>query len=288
MINAVRIITQPASSIGGRSIETDGMLLCVDCPCAHKIDNAQKLQVVGSILSTSNGWMNKLLQHKSQQPLSPLTVSNPNLVLKSRIGKIGHTHCVWHIAGVIYHGRQVIGAGVYHPGKEEEQAQKSIPASWPPPWDLRHDCQAGHIQERGLHAAPPSRLPTQRLPPTVVRAFTLCWSCVRSCACCITHGVSRRRKKKRKRKKKAPLEEVVLAWKGGTKIASGRLESTPAKRPRALRKGSLTSKLERFSLRHVQEFGDSVALAGHHLLCANQVCSPRAFAKGFVVILPAT
>eukprot|EP00983_Pelagomonas_calceolata_P002776 92107-Pelagomonas_calceolata.AAC.1 len=34
MINAVHIITQRASSIGGRPTEPDGMLLCVDCPSA--------------------------------------------------------------------------------------------------------------------------------------------------------------------------------------------------------------------------------------------------------------
>eukprot|EP00983_Pelagomonas_calceolata_P029837 933682-Pelagomonas_calceolata.AAC.1 len=36
MINAVHIITQRASSIrvGGRPIESYGMHLCVDCPCA--------------------------------------------------------------------------------------------------------------------------------------------------------------------------------------------------------------------------------------------------------------
>eukprot|EP00983_Pelagomonas_calceolata_P031168 978834-Pelagomonas_calceolata.AAC.1 len=34
MINAAHIITQRVSSIGGRPIESDGMRLCVDCPCA--------------------------------------------------------------------------------------------------------------------------------------------------------------------------------------------------------------------------------------------------------------
>eukprot|EP00983_Pelagomonas_calceolata_P055157 1144015-Pelagomonas_calceolata.AAC.2 len=34
MINAVHIITQWASSISGRPIESNGKLLCVDCPCA--------------------------------------------------------------------------------------------------------------------------------------------------------------------------------------------------------------------------------------------------------------
>eukprot|EP00983_Pelagomonas_calceolata_P005642 185162-Pelagomonas_calceolata.AAC.1 len=34
MIDAVHIITQRASSIGGRPIKSDGMLLCVDCPYA--------------------------------------------------------------------------------------------------------------------------------------------------------------------------------------------------------------------------------------------------------------
>eukprot|EP00983_Pelagomonas_calceolata_P023441 738419-Pelagomonas_calceolata.AAC.1 len=34
MINAVHIITQRSSSIGGRPIESNCMLLCVNCPCA--------------------------------------------------------------------------------------------------------------------------------------------------------------------------------------------------------------------------------------------------------------
>eukprot|EP00983_Pelagomonas_calceolata_P012373 396308-Pelagomonas_calceolata.AAC.1 len=34
MIIAFHIITQRASSMGGRLIESNGMLLCVDCPCA--------------------------------------------------------------------------------------------------------------------------------------------------------------------------------------------------------------------------------------------------------------
>eukprot|EP00983_Pelagomonas_calceolata_P059356 1145883-Pelagomonas_calceolata.AAC.2 len=35
----------------------------------------------------------------------------------------------------------------HHTDQEEEKAQKSTPASWPPPWDLRHDCQAGPVQQ---------------------------------------------------------------------------------------------------------------------------------------------
>eukprot|EP00983_Pelagomonas_calceolata_P079775 1154863-Pelagomonas_calceolata.AAC.1 len=31
--------------------------------------------------------------------------------------------------------------GPHHTDQEEEVAQKSTPASWPPPWGLRHDCQ---------------------------------------------------------------------------------------------------------------------------------------------------
>eukprot|EP00983_Pelagomonas_calceolata_P019415 610272-Pelagomonas_calceolata.AAC.1 len=34
VINAVHIISQRASSIGGGPVESNGMLLCVDCPCA--------------------------------------------------------------------------------------------------------------------------------------------------------------------------------------------------------------------------------------------------------------
>eukprot|EP00983_Pelagomonas_calceolata_P043246 1138832-Pelagomonas_calceolata.AAC.1 len=37
MINAVHIITQWASSIGGRTLESNGMLLCVDCPCKSNL-----------------------------------------------------------------------------------------------------------------------------------------------------------------------------------------------------------------------------------------------------------
>eukprot|EP00983_Pelagomonas_calceolata_P076467 1153430-Pelagomonas_calceolata.AAC.3 len=35
MIDAVHIITQRASSINGRPNGSNGMLLCVDCPCAQ-------------------------------------------------------------------------------------------------------------------------------------------------------------------------------------------------------------------------------------------------------------
>eukprot|EP00983_Pelagomonas_calceolata_P024702 778075-Pelagomonas_calceolata.AAC.2 len=49
---------------------------------------------------------------QNQQPLSPLTASSPNLVQKDQNWK------EWaYIGGSchIHHGRQVIGAGIYHP-----------------------------------------------------------------------------------------------------------------------------------------------------------------------------
>eukprot|EP00983_Pelagomonas_calceolata_P067817 1149637-Pelagomonas_calceolata.AAC.1 len=38
-------------------------------------------------------------------------------------------------------------AGPHHTDQEEEQAHKSTPASRPPPWDLRHNYQAGPVQQ---------------------------------------------------------------------------------------------------------------------------------------------
>eukprot|EP00983_Pelagomonas_calceolata_P090805 1157466-Pelagomonas_calceolata.AAC.1 len=44
-------------------------------------------------------------------------------------------------------GRLSWRAGPHHTDQEEQQARKCTPASWPPPWDLRLDCQAGPVQQ---------------------------------------------------------------------------------------------------------------------------------------------
>mmetsp|Transcript_21543 Transcript_21543/g.59705 ORF Transcript_21543/g.59705 Transcript_21543/m.59705 type:complete len:99 (+) Transcript_21543:217-513(+) len=43
--------------------------------------------------------------------------------------------------------------------QEEEQAQKFTQASWPPPWELRHDCLVGPV----LQAQDPPLNPTHAL-----------------------------------------------------------------------------------------------------------------------------
>eukprot|EP00983_Pelagomonas_calceolata_P000355 11225-Pelagomonas_calceolata.AAC.1 len=52
---------------------------------------------------------------------------------------------VWPCA--LREGHLSFKAGLHHTDQEEEQAQKSTPAIWPPPWDLRHDRQAGPARE---------------------------------------------------------------------------------------------------------------------------------------------
>eukprot|EP00983_Pelagomonas_calceolata_P009928 321782-Pelagomonas_calceolata.AAC.1 len=56
LINAVHIITQRASSICGRPIESDGMLLCVNCPCASNLRSRPE-GVAGLLVSKLTGWV---------------------------------------------------------------------------------------------------------------------------------------------------------------------------------------------------------------------------------------
>eukprot|EP00983_Pelagomonas_calceolata_P025783 807825-Pelagomonas_calceolata.AAC.1 len=68
MTNAVHIITgaQRASSMGGRHIESSGMLLCVDCPCAvfdyiyllfKRNLRSRPEGVADSLVSNLTGWV---------------------------------------------------------------------------------------------------------------------------------------------------------------------------------------------------------------------------------------
>eukprot|EP00983_Pelagomonas_calceolata_P076886 1153612-Pelagomonas_calceolata.AAC.1 len=62
--------------------------------------------------------------------------------------------------------------GPYHTHQEEEQAQKFTPSSWPPPRDLRHDCQAHQIFLQALACTPRLR----RKPAPEASGIGCCWS----------------------------------------------------------------------------------------------------------------
>eukprot|EP00983_Pelagomonas_calceolata_P129533 1161615-Pelagomonas_calceolata.AAC.4 len=61
VVNAVHIITQRASSIGGRPIESNGTLLCVDCPCADLLLKSNLKNrpegVADFLVSKLTGWV---------------------------------------------------------------------------------------------------------------------------------------------------------------------------------------------------------------------------------------
>eukprot|EP00983_Pelagomonas_calceolata_P031779 997307-Pelagomonas_calceolata.AAC.1 len=64
MIKAVYIVTQRASSIGGRPIESDGMLLCVDCASERVADffvNKLIVWVLRFNVGGGIGWKYKLI-----------------------------------------------------------------------------------------------------------------------------------------------------------------------------------------------------------------------------------
>eukprot|EP00983_Pelagomonas_calceolata_P064632 1148212-Pelagomonas_calceolata.AAC.4 len=73
MIDAVYIITQQASSIGGGPIESDGMLLCVDCPCAGASRGG-----AGCVCVELGAWQWRAGEGESGRPrASPTTLQIP-------------------------------------------------------------------------------------------------------------------------------------------------------------------------------------------------------------------